>query len=143
MRRLLVLLGFLWTLPNTILGLLLGVLSLQLPRLEGPLIVFDRGARGYSWLIPRFGYSAQTFGFVVISVKPLQGYLYEHERHHVRQYSVLGPMYLPIYGVLFLFHGYRRHPFELEASQVARIRMAAAGTTAPQTAAATREGGRG
>src|SRR5918999_5274637 len=137
MRRALVVLGFLWTLPNTILGLLLGIVSLQPPRLKGPLIVFDRGARGYSWLIPKFGFSAQTFGFVVISVKPLRGSLYEHERHHVRQYCVLGPLYLPIYGVLFLFHGYRRHPFELEASHVARIRMAGSGGTAPSRAAAT------
>ena len=33
-------LGFAWTSPNTLLGLLLGVFTFQLPRLEEGLIVF-------------------------------------------------------------------------------------------------------
>lgn len=119
MRRALGVVGYLWTLPNTIFGVVLGLLCFQRPRLVGPLLVFDRGARGYSWLVPVFGFAAQTFGFVVISVRRLDGRLLEHEREHARQYCVWGPMYLPLYGLLFLRYGYRRHPFEVAAADAA------------------------
>ena len=37
-------LGFLWTAPNTLLGLLLGLLTFQVPRLAHGLVLFDRSA---------------------------------------------------------------------------------------------------
>ena len=59
--------------------------------------------------------SAQTIGFVMIGAVPIDGLLFEHERAHVRQYCMWGPLFLPVYGLLFLAYGYRRHPFEVAA----------------------------
>jgi hypothetical protein len=114
-------LGFLWTLPNTLIGLVLGVLSFQVPRLDRGVLKFDRHARGWALVVRRFGYTAQTFGFVMIGAEPIEGPLFDHERAHVRQYCAWGPLFLPVYGLLFLRFGYRRHPFE-----VAAVRRAAA-----------------
>jgi hypothetical protein len=121
-RRFLTALGFLWTLPNTLLGALLGLLTFQRPRLAHGLLLFDRSARGYSKLVPLFGYTAQTFGFVIIGTERVEGRLLAHERAHVRQYMAWGPLFLPAYGVLFLRFGYRRHPFEVAAERRAAAR---------------------
>lgn len=115
--------GFLWTLPNTILGVLLGLLTFQRPRTEGGAILFDRVPRGLSappvstLVFRRF--SAFTVGFVIIGKKRVEGRLLAHERHHVRQYCLWGPLYLPVYGLLYLRYGYRRHPFEVAARRAA------------------------
>jgi hypothetical protein len=108
-------LGFVWTLPNTLIGLVFGLLTFQVPRVHRGVLMFDRRARGWSLLVRRFGYSAQTFGFVMIGAEPIEGALFEHERVHVRQYCAWGPLFLPAYGLLFLRYGYRRHPFEVAA----------------------------
>ena len=111
----------LWALPNTLLGLLLGALSFQRPRLEDGIVMFDRVPRGFLWLFGRLSrYSAITFGHAILSVRALEGSLLRHERHHVAQYEVLGPLFLPTYLGLFLVRGYRSHPFELEAAEAAR-----------------------
>ena len=68
-------LGFVWTLPNTLLGLLLGLLTFQAPRLDGGVLVFDRTPRGLTWLLPRLGRSAMTVGFVILSAVPVRGRL--------------------------------------------------------------------
>jgi hypothetical protein len=49
--RALDLLGFAWTLPNTLLGLLLGLLTFQLPRAHGGAIVFDHVPRGLTRIL--------------------------------------------------------------------------------------------
>jgi hypothetical protein len=38
-----------------------------------------------------------------------------HERRHVWQALWLGPFYFPVYALLFVFTGYRRHPMERDA----------------------------
>ncbi len=108
-------LGFVWTLPNTLIGLVLGLCTFQVPHVHRGVIMFDRHARGWSRLVRRSGYSAQTIGFVMIGAVPIDGLLFEHERAHVRQYCMWGPLFLPVYGLLFLAYGYRRHPFEVAA----------------------------
>ena len=60
-----------------------------------------------------------TVGFVVVSAKPVEGRLLAHERHHVRQYSVWGPLFIPVYLLLAIPYGYRRHPMELAARRAA------------------------
>jgi len=110
-------LGFVWTLPNTLLGLLLGVFTFQVPRIDSGILLFDQHARGWSRVVRRFGYSAQTFGFVMIGAERIEGPLFLHERQHVRQYCQWGPFFLPVYGLLFLGYGYRRHPFEVSATR--------------------------
>ncbi len=115
----LTLLGFAWTLPNTLLGLLLGLLTFQAPRALDGLVVFDGRPRGLTQLMPRLGRSAMTVGFVILSSRPLAGRLLAHERHHVRQYMALGPLFIPVYLLLAIPFGYRRHPMERAADRAA------------------------
>jgi hypothetical protein len=112
-------LGFLWTSPNTLLGLLLGALTFQLPRLEGGLVVFDRMPSGLTRLLPAFGRSAMTVGFVIVSSVRVEGRMLAHERHHVRQYMAWGPLFIPVYLLLAIPFGYRRHPMERAAERAA------------------------
>lgn len=112
-------LGYLWTLPNTLLGVVLGLLTFQAPRLTDGLVLFDRAPRGVTWLLPRLGRSAMTIGVVILSAVPVEGPLLAHERHHVRQYLAWGPLFIPVYLLLAVPFGYRRHPMERAADRAA------------------------
>ena len=112
-------LGFLWTLPNTIIGLLLGALTFQLPRLHGAAIVFDRAPRGLTRAMLSFDRTAMTIGFVIVSGVPVEGRLLVHEREHIRQYMAWGPFFIPVYLLLAVPYGYRRHPMERAARRAA------------------------
>lgn len=112
-------LGFAWTFPNTVLGLVLGALTFQLPRLHGGAVVFDREARGLTKAMRAANRSAMTIGFVIVSGVPVQGKLLAHERHHVRQYMAWGPLFIPVYLLLAIAYGYRRHPMERAARRAA------------------------
>ena len=112
--------GYLWTLPNTAVGLVLGACTLQLPRLApGWVLVFDRTPRGLTWLLPRLHRTAITIGFVILSARPVTGTLEWHERHHVRQFAAWGPLFIPVYLVVGVIRGYRRHPMEVAARRAA------------------------
>lgn len=76
-------LGFLWTMPNTLLGVIVGLCTFQMPRI------------------------------------PLAGRLSIHERHHIKQYCALGPLFIPVYLGLAIPYGYRRHPMEISAMRAA------------------------
>ena len=108
-------LGFVWTSPNTVLGLVVGLLTFQRPRLAHGALIFDRAPRGLTWLLARMHRTAMTVGFVIVSSRPLDGTLLVHERHHIRQYAAWGPLFIPAYLLLALFFGYRRHPMERRA----------------------------
>jgi hypothetical protein len=112
-------LGFVWTLPNTVLGLLAGLLTFQRPRVAHGLLLFDRTPRGLTRLLLRGNRTAMTMGFVVVSAAPVEGRLLAHERHHVRQYCAWGPLFIPVYLLLALGYGYRRHPMEVRAVRAA------------------------
>ena len=112
-------LGFVWTLPNTLLGVLLGVFTFQLPRVAHGVLIFDRKPRGITWLMPKFNRGAMTVGFVILSATAVEGTLLVHEKHHVRQYMMLGLLFLPTYFLLAIPFGYRRHPMELAARRAA------------------------
>lgn len=109
--------AYVWAAPNTVLGLLLGLLAFQRPRVTSGIVVFDGPVRGSTWVVRLFRRSAITFGHVVLSNVALHGRLLRHELHHVRQYERLGPFYLPAYLGIFLFTGYVRHPFEVAATR--------------------------
>jgi hypothetical protein len=113
-------LAYVWTSPNTLLGLLLGLLAFQRPRRTNGILVFDAHVRGSTWALGLFRRSAITYGHVVLSNRPVRGSLLVHELHHVRQYERLGPLYVPLYVLIWLFTGYRRHPFE-EAARLAEV----------------------
>jgi hypothetical protein len=108
---------YLWALPNTLLGLALGLVSFRLPRIDEGLLVFEGSPRGFLWILSRMRREAVTFGHVVLSAVPLRGALRRHELAHVRQYEWLGPVFVPVYVALWLVRGYRRHPLERAASR--------------------------
>jgi hypothetical protein len=112
-------LGFIWTLPNTLLGLVVGLLTFQLPRLADGAMIFDRTPRGVTALMPRANRAAMTIGFVIVSARPVTGTLLAHERHHIRQYCAWGPLFIPVYVLLAIPYGYRRHPMERRAQRAA------------------------
>jgi hypothetical protein len=115
-RRIAIVLGFVWALPTTLLGLLAGALTFQSPRLLDGILVFDRaGARGLLRILAAMDRAAMTLGFVIVSSVPVQGRLLAHERHHVRQAMCWGPLFVPAYLLLAAVFGYRRHPFERAA----------------------------
>ena len=119
-RRVPVWVGSLWTSPNTLLGLLFGLLTFQRPRLAPDgVIVFDRAPRGLTWVMPRLHRTAVTVGTVIIAARPVTGSLDAHERHHVRQFRAWGPFFLPVYLLLSIPYGYRRHPMEAAARRAA------------------------
>ena len=111
-------LGYLWTMPNTLLGLIVGLCTFQMPRLDGA-IIFDKTPRGLTTLMPKLHRTAMTVGFVIVSAVPLTGQLSSHERHHIKQYSALGPFFLPLYFGLAVRYGYKRHPMEIRAKRAA------------------------
>jgi hypothetical protein len=113
-------LGFVWTLPNTILGVVAGLLTFQRPRVAHGLLLFDRGPRGLTAFMRAIDREAMTLGFVVVSASPVEGALLAHERQHVRQYRRLGPLFIPAYLALAAMYGYRRHPMERAAEERAR-----------------------
>ena len=114
------LVAYVWTAPNTLLGLIFGLLAFQLPRVAHGILIFDGPARGFLALLRLFRRSAITYGHVVLSNRPLEGRLLVHELHHVRQYERLGPLYIPLYVLIWAFTGYRGHPFE-EAARLAEL----------------------
>jgi hypothetical protein len=62
---------------------------------------------------------AMTVGFVIVSAVPVEGSLLVHERYHIRQYMVWGPLFIPAYAVLAFGFGYRCHPMERAARRAA------------------------
>jgi hypothetical protein len=113
------LLGFVWTVPNTVLGLVLGAFTFQLPRAHAGAFVFDGSPRGLTSLLRAMGRTAMTVGFVIVAAVPVEGTLLAHERHHIRQYSRWGPFFIPVYLALAIPYGYRRHPMERAARRAA------------------------
>ena len=105
--------------PNTLLGLVLGALTFQSPRIHGGAIVFDRGPRGLTLLLKAMNRTAMTLGFVILSGAPVEGRLLTHERHHIRQSMLWGPLFVPVYLGLAIPFGYRRHPMERAARRAA------------------------
>ena len=115
------LLGQIWTLPNTLLGLWIGLLLARgLPR-RAPghgFWIFDSGG-GISPQVKARGPWATTFGAVVVFWEPSVANdptFLRHEAWHVRQYLRLGPFFLPLYVLFLPFTGWReRHPLERRA----------------------------
>ncbi len=54
-------------------------------------------ATGYRWRFPDAG--AFTIGCLVISRQPVPAAVWEHEKSHMRQYALLGPLFWPAYGL--------------------------------------------
>ncbi len=125
------LLGYLWALPNTLIGLVFCAIA----RLSGGEVAVVDGvveAHG-GWtrraLRPnpfmRHGIAAITFGHVVVGADAFQLQRTRvHERVHVRQYATFGPFFLPLYFLSSAWcvcrrvDPYRENVFEREAYRI-------------------------
>lgn len=120
-------LGGVWTLPNTVLGVVVGLLAFGWPeQVRGRGILAVRARGGIAPLVRRARISATTFGQVVVFWRPEgagEPALLDHEAVHVRQYLVLGPFFLPVYLACLPFTGFQeRHPLERPAYRAGRRR---------------------
>jgi len=119
--------AYLWTSPNTLVGVALGLAVCSLGggfRLHDGVAEFSGGRLEIllARVPPRLRFSAITFGHVVIGVsEPVMVAVRSHERVHVRQYERWGPLFLPAYllsSAWQLARGrspYRDNYFEREA----------------------------
>ncbi len=105
-----------WTLPNTIIGLVLGFwnynpATFKVSYKDGFYLFENEG--GFAKWNGNRGFNAITFGNVIISEGELYPLTEKHELYHaVKQYYPLGPLFLPIYGVEALIFGYDNMPIE-------------------------------
>jgi hypothetical protein len=131
-RLLALLAGIVWTLPNTLPGLVAGLAGLAFGARvgvgpEAPALVFRRfpwgpgGALTLGNVILHTGESLQTgcrtYAHRAGLCEEPEIVLGDHERAHVYQYMVLGPLFLPLY---FLCGGISvRNRFERAADRYA------------------------
>jgi hypothetical protein len=109
--------GAVWTLPNTCLGVLLGLLNGTIPRFESRTVNFYMGRGIVCQICDRLGISAFTLGDCVLyCVEPTRN-LRVHESRHITQCRVFGPLFLPTYFLLLALRGYEKHPLERDARQ--------------------------
>jgi hypothetical protein len=125
--------GGLWTLPNTLLGVLAGTIGLLL----GARARWSRRERALVFgSMPWFGSGALTLGNVILHTGDsldvacatyahraglaveARVSLADHERAHVYQYMVLGPLFLPLY--LLCGGVSARNPLERAADRYAQ-----------------------
>ena len=105
--------GFVWSLPGTLVGLVLGATMATRPAFRDGALVFTAD-RGFGALHRKIGFSAITFGHVILANRPLDGTVFTHELVHVRQWDALGPLTFVVYPLASIA-GYRRNPFEVAA----------------------------
>ena len=125
-----------WPSPYTVLGLLLGALSLlfggRWRRHLGALEFFGGYLGAALARLPQpLGFSAMTLGHVILAVdRSALAQLRHHEHVHVRQYERWGPFFVPAYllsSLLQLLRGrnpYRENHFERQAYALAPRRRA-------------------
>jgi hypothetical protein len=125
---------YLWAMPYTLLGLLLGgvaVLCGATARKHHGVVEVCGGRAGAAvGRLPRLlGFSAMTLGHVILAVdRSALAQLRRHEHVHVRQYERWGPLFLPAYllsSLLQLLRGrnpYRENHFERQAYALAPAR---------------------
>ena len=126
-------LGKIWTSPNTLLGILVGVLGMlagaRARRGENAVLFLSHP------LMSLFPARAVTLGNCVLYRKDANPELEvarydgkglqrigDHERAHTEQYERWGPLFLPVYLLLALMPGV--HPLEAQADRWAERRRA-------------------
>ena len=123
-------LRFLWAAPTTALGVLVVLAGCWRARVRIVDGVLEAHGPGLAWLLSHLtlmsgGVTALTLGHVVVArnQQSLES-TRAHERVHVRQCEVWGPLFLPAYVAASLFalmrgrHFYFDNRFEVEAFKV-------------------------
>lgn len=121
---------YLWVLPNSLLGLFVGLLGLA----SGGKSQWRRGCIEFyggfvTWLLVRMGprgVMAMTLGHTIIGQEEKElAIVRDHEQVHVRQYERWGPFFIPVYlgySAWLWFQKrdcYMENPFEVEAYKLA------------------------
>ena len=134
------LLRYVWAVPYTLVGLLLGgvavLLGATVRRHHGVIEIYGGRAGAAIARLPRvLGFSAMTLGHVILAVdRSAMAQLRRHEHVHVRQYERWGPLFVPAYllsSVVQLLRGrnpYRENHFERQAYALAPARRRASVT---------------
>lgn len=132
-RRALLVLGHAWASPITLFGVLVSVGGARFHSL-GTSGVLQFAVRGgpVGWWMRRFHISAVTFGATILYARadgPEDRSLVAHERQHVVQTMVLGPLMALAYPGASLIawlrggHVYRDNWFERDARRAAYVAM--------------------
>jgi hypothetical protein len=78
------------------------------------------GSRFWRWYSRGGEWGATTLGWCILFATPADVLrLDAHERRHVAQNLVLGPLFMPVYALLWVACGYERHPLERDARRAA------------------------
>jgi hypothetical protein len=109
-------LGYLWALPNTLVGLAGAATVRARPTLWRGSLLFEDAKGGLAWFLDKRGFAAITLGHVIITTRPVSDDLLAHELGHVVQHERWGPAFYPAY-LLTSVLGYRRNPFERAAER--------------------------
>jgi hypothetical protein len=107
--------GAIWTLPNTMVGVVLGIVNGTIPRLGWGAVNFYMMRGPVQFVCERLGISAFTLGDCVLYASAPTENLHVHEARHIAQYHALGPLFLPAYFLMLAYFGYDEHPLEQDA----------------------------
>lgn len=114
--------GRVWASPNTVIGILIGLLNANLPQNnEGRTIDIFLTRGPVRSICEWLGIHAFTVGDCVLWRVTPTPCLRLHEERHIFQYHVLGPFFLPVYFALLLIFGYWNHPLEKDARRASQI----------------------
>ncbi len=115
-------LGHLWSLPNTLVGLLFAFGGRGRFDAQNRVLLVTGG--WMAAIFTRLGYAGMCVGDVVLCGGPLPIGVYRHELVHARQARLLGPLYLPAtllgyaWGYLvFPQNGHDASPLEIWADR--------------------------
>lgn len=116
-RALTTLLGRVWASPNTLLGILLGLINGNVPRRHDDAFDIILGEGIVAACCNALGVRAFTVGDCILWNSPPHAVIRRHEMRHVAQFRVLGPFFLPVYFLLLAVCGYWKHPLERDARE--------------------------
>lgn len=136
MSRVLRALGYIWSTPTVVLCLLLWLLPMWALRQLRPRRwragAWEWEVQPGSWFALRYaGWAATTLGWAIFfsEGEADDPRVETHERRHVWQSLLLGPLYLPVYGLLWLLYGYEQHPMERDARAHEELELVTDGST--------------
>jgi len=124
------------TIPFSVAGLGLGLLSFDLPTFRNGVAIFE-STKGFAGLLNRLRFGGITVGHTIIGYGQMDEALLRHEMTHVAQFDRFGALLLPLYlgagginlightwktpyfprsGIgWFMYWGYYSNPFEIQA----------------------------